>query len=612
MQRLMSTLFALIVAGVFALMALAQTPDLPYRTDTSASTKGETVNLNPGEMQCADRLQCLQARLDQAQARIQQQQEEIERLQKSLQESIATLREQQLQLQVSVQETRALAVAAKQTAAGSSAEVTKVQTSMASISESVRTQDTVVTSVASSLIGTKRSLEDQTTRITSLESPETIHYKGVSITPGGYLEATELVRNRNENADVASGLSNTPLNGTSNSKLSEYRGSVRGSRLSMLVEANLGETKLSGYIETDFLGAAPTSNYVQSSAFTPRLRQTWARAQWKSGWTITAGQLWSLATTNRQGMEPRSEFIPTVMDANYVVGWTWTRQRAVRVAKNFHEKIWAGFEIDEPENAYSAAYVPANVMGLNTSQNTSTGVLLLPYLPNYSFGNSTTLAPDLLAKVAFEPGWGHYEIKAVGRLFRDRLASTATTAGRMNYSEGYGVGVGALLPIVKHTLDFELEGMAGRGIGRYGAAAFPDVTLNPVTGEMRGLREVHALTGIEYHLRKNLDLFSYAGYEYAARYAMVAPDGSAAGYGSPLVSYTGCTNEVAMNTCSGANRNVSEVTAGYWLKLYQGSFGRFQYGNQVEYLHRTLWSGIGHTPQGGDMVVYSTLRFYLP
>jgi len=351
---------------------------------------------------------------------------------------------------------------------------------------------------------------------------------------------------------------------------------------------------------------------VQSSAFTPRLRQGWARLEGGSGWSFTAGQLWSLATTNRQGMAVRDEYIPTVVEANYVVGWTWTRQRAVRLAKNFHDKIWAGFEIDEPENAYTADYLPANIMGLNTSQNTSTGVLLLPYLPNYSFGNSTTMAPDLLTKVVFEPGWGHFEIKGVGRFFRDRLASTATTAGHMNYTEGYGLGFAAIFPVVRNRLDVELEGMAGEGIGRYGAAAFSDVTLNPVTGAMLGLREGHMMTGIEYHARRNLDFYSYAGDEYAARYAMVSPAGSAAGYGSPLVSYAACTNEVAMNACSGDNRNIYEVTFGYWIKLYQGRFGRFQYGNQVEYLHRTLWSGQGHTPQGSDLVVFSSARFYLP
>ncbi|HTR25811.1 MAG TPA: hypothetical protein VMI10_17685 [Terriglobales bacterium] len=113
-----------------------------------------------------------------------------------------------------------------------------------------------------------------------------------------------------------------------------------------------------------------------------------------------------------------------------------------------------------------------------------------------------------------------------------------------------------------------------------------------------------------------LDFYTYFGDECAGRYAYTAVDSTGnvvpAGYGSRLVSYSNCANEVAVNTCSGANCNVYETTAGYWYRLYQGDFGRIQYGNQVAYMHRNLWSGIGHTPQGGDLVVYSIIRFYLP
>jgi hypothetical protein len=322
--------------------------------------------------------------------------------------------------------------------------------------------------------------------------------------------------------------------------------------------------------------------------------------------------MWSLLTTNRHGLATRAEFIPNTADGSYVVGFNWVRERSVRVTKDFHNGIWAAFEVDDPESTFSAAFVPANIMGLNTSQNASTGVLLLPFLANYSNGNSTTLAPDLLAKVVFEPGWGHYEIKALGRLFRDRIASTATTNGHNNTSEGYGVGFGAILPVVRSKVDVVAEGLLGQGIGRYGASGLPDVTLNPTTGEMRPLREAHIMGGIEYHPNTRFDFYTYGGDEYAGRYAFVSPTGTAAGYGSPLVSYADCTNEVALNSCSGANRNVYEATVGYWYHVYRGEFGRIQYGNQVVYIHRNLWSGTSRTPQGGDLVVYSTLRFLLP
>ena len=29
--------------------------------------------------------------------------------------------------------------------------------------------------------------------------------------------------------------------------------------------------------------------------------------------------------------------------------------------------------------------------------------------------------PDVIAKVAFEPGWGHFEVKGLMRVFRDKI-----------------------------------------------------------------------------------------------------------------------------------------------------------------------------------------------
>ncbi len=444
------------------------------------------------------------------------------------------------------------------------------------------------------------------------EEPASFRYKGLSLTPGGFLEGTMLVRTRNENADIANNYSAVPLNGSSNAKLSEFRGTARNSEFSLLVQGAVGSTKLTGYVETDFLGAAPTANYVESNSWTPRLRQLWVQLDWPSGWTITSGQTWSLLTPNEHGIATLAELRPGTEDGQYVVGFTWTRQRALRVTKNFNDKVWGAFALESPETTYSAAFVPANIMGLNTSPNAATGVNLLPFLANYSNGFSTPLAPDLLAKVAFEPGWGHFEIKAVGRFFRDRIASTETTSGHTDVTGGYGVGFGALMPFVNRKLDVSLEGLLGQGIGRYGSSGLPDATLNPTTGELRPLREARIMGGLVYHRTSRLDLYTYGGDEYAARYAFVSPTGTAAGYGSPLVSYADCTNEVALNSCGGANRNIYEATAGYWYRLFQGQFGRIEQGNQIAYIHRDLWSGIGRAPQGSDLVAFTTLRFYLP
>jgi len=457
-----------------------------------------------------------------------------------------------------------------------------------------------------------QALRSQPDETKSPDEPTSFHFKGLTLTPGGFLEGTMLARTRNENADIANNYSAIALNGSSNAKLTEFRGTARNSEFSLMLQGTRGGTTLKGYVETDFLGAAPTANYVESNSWTPRLRQLWIQLDWPSGWTITSGQMWSLLTTNQQGIATLAELRPGGQDGQYVVGFTWTRQRAFRVTKNFNKKVWTAFAVEEPETTYSAAFVPANIMGLNTSQNSATGVNLLPFLANYSNGFSTNLAPDLLAKVAFEEGWRHFEIKALGRFFRDRIASTATTSGHTNTTQGYGVGFGALMPFVNKKLEVTLEGLLGQGIGRYGSSGVPDATLNPITGELRPLREARIMGGLIYHRNSRLDLYTYGGDEYTGRYAFISPTGTAAGYGSPLINYTACTNELALNSCAGANRNIYEATVGYWFRLYRSEFGRIEQGNQVVYIHRNLWSGMGRTPQGGAIVAYTSLRFYLP
>ena len=168
------------------------------------------------------------------------------------------------------------------------------------------------------------------------------------------------------------------------------------------------------------------------------------------------------------------------------------------------------------------------------------------------------------------------------------------------------------MPLANKKLEVPLEGLLGQGIGRYGSAGLPDATLNPTTGELRPLRSARIMGGLVYHYSKRLDLYTYGGDEYVGRYAFVSPAGAAAGYGSPLVSYAKCTNEVELNACGGANRNIYESTVGYWYRIYHGEFGRIEQGNQVVYIHRNLWSGIGNAPQGGDIIAFTTLRFYLP
>src|ERR1700745_3597198 len=98
-----------------------------------------------------------------------------------------------------------------------------------------------------------------------------------------------------------------PLHGPPNANLSELRGTVRNSELSLMIQGSLGSANLKGYVETDFLGAAPTANYLESSSWTPRLRQMWVQFDRPSGWTNTVAQMCPLLTPNGQGIANLTE-----------------------------------------------------------------------------------------------------------------------------------------------------------------------------------------------------------------------------------------------------------------------------------------------------------------
>ncbi len=112
--------------------------------------------------------------------------------------------------------------------------------------------------------------------------------------------------------------------------------SGRQSRLSALVQAapsaNWG---LTGYYEMDWLGTGTSSNNNQSNSYVLRQRQIWGQAAAKSGFAVTGGQMWSLATEMRKGTDARTEIQPQTIDPQYLVGYTWTRQPELRLQQRF-------------------------------------------------------------------------------------------------------------------------------------------------------------------------------------------------------------------------------------------------------------------------------------
>jgi len=436
-----------------------------------------------------------------------------------------------------------------------------------------------------------------------------IRYKGVTLTPGGFIEAAMLYRSANENADIGSTFANVPYEGSANSHLSEFRGSARQSRLSLLVAGKVGESKMSGFYEFDFLGAAPTANEVESNSFNIRQRQLWAQVETKSGFSFVAGQTWSLLTLNRRGLSPRSEWIPSTIDAQYVVGYNWARQWSARVTQKLgNRKVWLAASVENPETTLSVVNPPAGVFGFNNSPNaTSPSSLIVVNSTPGANGVSTDVAPDVLAKIAFEPGWGHYEIKGLVRFFRDRVnGSNSTTTGG-------GISFGAILPATGR-LDVIAQGMVGSGIGRYASGQAPDVTLDP-EGAIIPIKAWHILAGLELHPTAKLDVYGYFGREHSDRADYLNGAGMGVGYGSPLNDNSACSVEipVAGQACQAQTMSLWQIQPGFWYRFYRGPEGTLQAGFSYSYTRKETWPGVAAlAPVGRDHIVMASFRYYIP
>lgn len=455
----------------------------------------------------------------------------------------------------------------------------------------------------------------ETARLVRLEKPArklpqgTFEVGGVRVTVGGFLEAAAIFRSRNEVGDISSNFNTAiPLPNNPLYHENEFRLTARQSRASVLAEADVGsDTLLTGYLEADFQGAAPTANSVESNSYNPRLRHAYAVYDDKAwGVSILGGQTWSLLTMSKKGIPYlQSDYnIPLTIDAQYVPGFVWTRQAQVRVVKSFdHDRVWLAAAVENPQQAYYTGPNGVVPSALGTVNVTNPGGPLYANTNNYS----DDIAPDVVVKAALDPGWGHFEVYGIARFFHDRLSRLG--GGRNNTVIGGGGGASALLPIIPKYLILQASLLAGRGIGRYGAGQLPDAVVGP-DGSPDPIGEVAALVGVVSHPVPSLDLYAYGGTEQSSRRSF-ASGGKGYGYGSPLYSNLTCEEELAPSSgCVGNTSGVWQATLGGWWRFAKGPYGTMQVGPQYSYTHRSIFSGQGPTPSTDENIVMLSFRYY--
>jgi hypothetical protein len=530
---------------------------------------------------------------------------QIEQLRNDMNTQIQELKQQLSDRDQQLQKAQQAAAAAQAAAAQAQQTADAQSKTLADTNQTVNTLDGAVADLKTNTTSLVTTIQDDQTKVkAAIESPATLHYKGITLTPGGFAAAETVWRSHGTGADIPTPFSAIPYENATAYHLSEFYGTARQSRLSLLAEGKADWGTMRGYYEADFLGTGTSSNDNQSNSYVMRQRTIWAQAAMNNGLSITGGQMWSLATEQKKGIDAFSSNVatPQTIDPNYTVGFVWTRQFGFRVVKSY-KKAAIGFALENPQLIYStslAADTPYAVLGSSGANggnynaavsNCSTAVLGAN--PTTGVGTPTTTcsflatlpfnySPDFVLKAAFDPGFGHYEIIGLGRFAHEEVYPGESTTAYV-YGGVKGAG-GAVSPIAKPTqagaynnkiamggfggsaripatkkIDLGIKALYGPGVGRYGNSTLPDVTAN-AAGEFAPIHGFSGLGTFEWNVTPRLAVYANYGIDYASRAAYigfattptynavtntwtVVTKPAAQGYGSKLASTSACGTE---------------------------------------------------------------------
>src|SRR5207253_8189315 len=277
--------------------------------------------------------------------------EELRQTLQSQQEQLQLLKEELAKRDRQIDEAREAAAAAHAPAADAGTKAIEAVNTTAEVKPTAISLNSTISDLKASNEALKTTVATEQAAAQKAEEtgPSTIKYKGVSITPGGWIEAATVTRTRATSADINTPFTGIPYPGQAIGKVTENNFTARQSRLTLLAESKVASAKVSAYYEGDFLGTGVTSNNRQSNSYVFRQRQIYAQAAFDNGWSFTGGQMWTLATTDKKGIQNRQEDLPMIIDPQYVVGFTWARQYAFRIVKDFGGKFALGLSIEGPQ-----------------------------------------------------------------------------------------------------------------------------------------------------------------------------------------------------------------------------------------------------------------------
>jgi hypothetical protein len=420
------------------------------------------------------------------------------------------------------------------------------------------------------------------------------------------MDMTSITRSTNPGSGIGTNFGSIPYGNVQAGSLTESRLSPQNSRIGARFDALVGNMKVLGYWESDFLGqiASPPNGglAVTSNPYVFRMRLYWVDVT-KGNFEFLAGQSWSLMTPGRKGISPLPGdiFYSQDIDVNYQLGLVWGRIPGFRGVYHFSDKAALGIALENSEpyvgggNGGSAVTLPALVGAANATS----GAVLGGQINNgSSVISAAALAPDIIAKLAFDPtSKFHFEVAGVE--IANKIANPASTPAFQTHTKVGGGGSINLSFEVAKNFRILTNNYWNAGGGRYIFGQAPDFMIRG-DGSLSLIHSASTVTGFEFTAGKTLYYGYYGGVYIAKNMALDANGTTKIGYG-PISS-------------DGQNRAIQEITFGTNTTLARDTkWGALNLMFQYSYLQRNPWFAAVGAPSNAHVDMgFVNLRYTLP
>ncbi|HUI76902.1 MAG TPA: hypothetical protein VLY24_03275 [Bryobacteraceae bacterium] len=433
------------------------------------------------------------------------------------------------------------------------------------------------------------------------DSPLQLRIGASTITPVGFMDATDTFRSTNSGAGLATNFGNYPYNNNlPNGRLTSNNISVQNSRIGVRFDSTYKGYHVLGYWESDFVGQNAANNLlVTSNSQLFRVRLYWVQVR-KDKFEFLAGQSWSMMTPNRRQISPLPGdlFYGQEFDVNYLNGLTWGRIPGYRFVYHPSNKVTWGLSLENASQYFGGSggsanpTLPAALGGLTSTEldaNVAVGL------------NISNVHPDIISKLAFDPS-AHIHFEIAGVLDTAKIFNPSTTGpGAQQYftKTGGGGSVNGNFEIFKN---FRLitNNFWSDGAGRYLFGEAPNFILQ-ASGNPSLLHSGSTVDGFETRVGKT-QIYGYYGGIYVGRdTALDANNTSLIGYG-----YRGSPNS--------QNRTMQEGTFGITQTFFNDpKYGAVSFYLDYAYFWRNPWYVAPGAPKNAKQnAVWFDLRYTLP